>query len=385
MKMHFKRFVTLALLSVLALFLVSCTTVLKNTPEDDEGNTVSLSTYFGSGEDIVIMDNGLSDFQTLVIGSANYTGYKQTGMNLADSYFYQYSKKMEAVMSSGKYPKTNIVTFGRVSDVSLSVKLADAIDALPEDSYAWGMAYEDGVLALYANSKYAVDAPISKTLSAHDLFDDLYAGLSLLVDGDKVTVKDGMFYINVVTADEYQQLLIEDDEKYDAEKAERMALRVEYLKGEIAKFNTDDFGTAETGSTLTTDFGSATSGSPDYYPTSGSHPRVLFTSEDIPLVRENIESLKGTAEYRKFIEYLNMEYLTGILGEPRKQSRGYHNYDAEVLMAIQANALAYAIYGEEYYGYTAIYAIKNFLTTLHIDYIYSDQCREFGYVMYISA
>ena len=384
MKTRIMKRSTVALLSMLVICLVAALVIFK-TADNATENPVLSGTYLGEGDGIVIMDNGESDFKTLVIGSANHTGASQTAMQLADSYFYKFSNDINAVRSSESYPKENVITYGRVSDIPLSVKLADAIDALPADSYAWGIAYENGVLALYANAKYAVDAPVSKTLSAHDLFDDLYAGLSALTSDKKFTVKEGMFIIKEVTANEYQRLLDEDDAKYDAEREERMALRVEYLKGEIGRFSNTDFGTAETGSTLTTDFGSAASGSPDYYPTNGEHPRVLFTKDDIPAIRESIESSVGTAEYRKFVEYLDMEYLTGILGEPRKQSRGYHNYDAEVLMAIQANALAYAIYGEEYYGYTAIYAIKNFLTTLHVDYIYSDQCREFGYVMYISA
>ncbi len=47
--------------------------------------------------------------------------------------------------------------------------------------------------------------------------------------------------------------------------------------------------------------------------------------------------------------------------------------------------MAYAVYGDEYFGYSAIYAIKNYLMTLDVDYIRSDQCREFGMVMYIAA
>lgn len=165
------------------------------------------------------------------------------------------------------------------------------------------------------------------------------------------------------------------------ERIERLA----FLKKAVGEFKTEDFGTPETGYTLTVDFGRAPrNGKPETYPEKGAHPRVLFNAKDIPGVRETIEKYSGKPFVERFKEYLATD-ISGVLGEPALNNRGFHNWDGQTLAAIQAHALAYAVYGDEFYGYSAIYAIKNYLLTLDVDYIKSDQCREFGMVMYIAA
>lgn len=341
---------------------------------------------FASGDSVVLMDNGASNYKTLVYGTAPHTGVAGEANSLVNNFFYRLSEEISVEKESASTPTTNVVTYGRVTNVALSVRLADTIDALPEDSIAWGIAYENGVLALYANSKAALNANVSKTAAKNELYVDLYAALSDYVSDGKLAVPETLFRVQEITKAEYDNILAEDEVKFEAEKVAERAQKVEALKNKInTEFNTPDFGTPETGNTLTTDFGSASSGSPAYYPTAGEHPRVLFTEDDIPAIKASIEAKKGTAEYIRFMSYLERENFDGKLGAPKTDSRGYHNWSGDTLAAIQANALAYAIYGEEYYGYTAIYAIKNFLMTLNIDYIKSDQCREFGMVMYIAA
>ena len=169
-----------------------------------------------------------------------------------------------------------------------------------------------------------------------------------------------------------------------ADTPERLE-RLEFLKRAVGEFNTEDFGTPETGYTLTVDFGKAPkNGKPETYPEKGAHPRVLFNQKDIPFVKESIEKHDGEGFIERFKEYLATD-VTGVLGEPALDRRGFHNWRGDILATIQAHALAYAVYGEEYYGYSAIYAMKNYLLTLDVDYIKSDQCREFGMVMYITA
>ena len=161
--------------------------------------------------------------------------------------------------------------------------------------------------------------------------------------------------------------------------------RLTFLKAAVKEFKTEDFGTPETGSTLTVDFGRAPKGGkPEAYPKKGAHPRVIFNEKDIPGIAANVENNPNSLAVKKFKEYLTWD-LDGKLGEAYKQWRGWINLDLRVLSAIQAQALAYAVYGDEYYGYSAVYAMKNFLLTLDIDYIFSDQCREFGLVMYMTA
>ena len=63
------------------------------------------------------------------------------------------------------------------------------------------------------------------------------------------------------------------------ERIERLA----FLKKAVGEFKTEDFGTPETGNTLTVDFGRAPrNGKPETYPEKGAHPRVLFNKNDIP-------------------------------------------------------------------------------------------------------
>ncbi len=69
-------------------------------------------------------------------------------------------------------------------------------------------------------------------------------------------------------------------------RAERLA----FLKAAVKEFKTEDFGTPETGNTLTVDFGKAPRcGKPETYPIKGAHPRVLFNEKDIPGIRAAIE------------------------------------------------------------------------------------------------
>ena len=91
----------------------------------------------------------------------------------------------------------------------------------------------------------------------------------------------------------------------------------------------------------------------------------------------------------------------GRLGAPAPDYNGrsgLHNFDSEVLAAIEARAFLFRVlyeqdlkegsfdaYRRDVYGYSAILGIKNFLETLDIQYISSDQCREFGYTMFVAA
>jgi len=91
----------------------------------------------------------------------------------------------------------------------------------------------------------------------------------------------------------------------------------------------------------------------------------------------------------------------GILSAPYEHTsgrKGIHNYDFGVLGTIEAKAFMYRLMFEQdhaagsvealerdKYGYEAIIAMKNYLRTLDIQYITSDQCRDYGYVMFIAA
>ena len=118
---------------------------------------------------------------------------------------------------------------------------------------------------------------------------------------------------------------------------------------------------------------------------------VLNNSFTNPDYKSALSKLKAIADSE----------CTGILPAATEHTsgrKGIHNYDGTVLGTIEAKAFMYRIMFEQdfaegsvealerdKYGYEAIVAIKNYLKTLDIQYITSDQCREYGYVMFIAA
>ena len=119
------------------------------------------------------------------------------------------------------------------------------------------------------------------------------------------------------------------------------------------------------------------------------HPRLLVTKDTIPTIRKALEENTPTNE--RFFEILDASTTTvnnGKLGKVQTDydgRKGLHNYDKTVLEFIQIKALGYLVDGHELYGYQAIHCMKQFLGTLDIQYISSDQCREYGNTMFTAA
>ena len=88
-----------------------------------------------------------------------------------------------------------------------------------------------------------------------------------------------------------------DPSVYSASRTERL----EFLKRAVGEFNTCDFGSPETGNTLTVDFGTAPrNGKPETYPKAGAHPRVLFNADDIPGIKAAFEAYSDSLFVKKF-------------------------------------------------------------------------------------
>ena len=67
-------------------------------------------------------------------------------------------------------------------------------------------------------------------------------------------------------------------------------------------------------------------------------------------------------------------------------TRDRHNMDYRVLAAIEAKAFRYALTGDAAYAREALAAIKNYIRTLDIpEGVLPDECRAYGYVIYIAA
>ena len=107
------------------------------------------------------------------------------------------------------------------------------------------------------------------------------------------------------------------------------------------------------------------------------HPRLLITNDNLPLVKTMLNERNTTNTI--FKNYVNRTLENdGMLADKS------NNFDGYPLDIIQAKALAYLIYEDEYYGYQAILYMKNFLLSLNI-VSQSDQFRQYGQVMFTAA
>lgn len=126
---------------------------------------------------------------------------------------------------------------------------------------------------------------------------------------------------------------------------------------------------------------------PPLSPEIGTHPRLLLTAADLPGIRAALRRAECKAAATQFRAMCETE-TDGALPPATLHETGRpgkYNIDYDLLAVIQAKALDYLLSGRRERGYEAILAIKNYLRTLEIDWIHSDQCREFGWVMYNTA
>ena len=122
------------------------------------------------------------------------------------------------------------------------------------------------------------------------------------------------------------------------------------------------------------------------FPKAGEHPRLLFTKEMIPNIKRVLEDSRFDP-FTSSVKAASSTEFDGILPTPSYQTgrRGLHNYDPVGLEIIAAKAFMYAVYGDRELAYQAIDAMQNYLLTLNIRFIFCDQCRDYGNVMYTAA
>ena len=239
-------------------------------------------------------------------------------------------------------------------------------------SHAWVFYYRDGKLAIVANSAEAYEIATARFFETY-------------FSGDAITFKD--------TLKEYGSMTDEDYEEYKAEEerkaAEKLKAERDALLEDLLPLYEDQSEEIQSGKLLGT--ATANIGTPKWVaPTSSpinEHPRLFITKDNIEQMREALK--EPTATNERFRSILESESSTdGKCGPVQKDFRnrnGLHNYDNRILELIQIKALGYLIEGHELFGYQAIYYMKNFLLTLDIQYIASDQCREYGNVMMTAA
>ena len=270
--------------------------------------------------------------------------------------------------------------------------LSEKVTAAPDDHH-WVFHYRAGKLAIVANTSVAYEYAAEKFFSTY-------------VSGNKIIIKDTLLQHGVLTSEEYAEHLAELDriaaeekKAYNAAMLLELLPRVENQREEFktikGKWNTYDEISSSNPEILlfmqyTENIGSTTWGPAPSDPID-EHPRLLLTADKIPTIREMLKQDTATNEY--FLTLVDRVIANeGLLPPPTYKGENAtvnnsleHNYDDSILSAIQAKALAYLLYEDEYYGYQAIYYMKNFLKTLDIKIIPSDQCRSYGYVMYTAA
>ncbi len=299
-----------------------------------------------------------------------------------------------AVYSLGVVESKLGVLFGKTGNkaaelagAALEAKLA----TLGKKDFCWAFAYYDGMLAIAASSAEAYAFA----------FNDFFEKYS---NGSKVSFKDDLSYTGVLTYAELDELLTKQEQAAaDAKREENAKLlddivgkvedqrsELSTLKGRWNKYSDTDpllflFGT------YTKELPASNWGAPHTEPTADEHPRLLITRDMLPNIRaslreENITNSNFLANVDKLIE--NDAILPpATLQDTNAQVSlaNIHNYDAGMLDVIQAKALAYLLYDDPYYGYLAIYYMKNYIMSLDIKQIASDQCRQYGYVMFVAA
>jgi len=154
------------------------------------------------------------------------------------------------------------------------------------------------------------------------------------------------------------------------------AFLVPTVKTAIAGFGGSDFGTGS----IRSDLGGSYA-VPSVHPTTGQHPRVLFTSLSVAGLSDALED--ATTEAKAVYNGAISSPPDGILEDDEFEQET----DQQILSAIQTLALDYQRTGNPLSGYRAIYAIKNVLKTLTDSWTGNDDVahRYYGYAMYITA
>ncbi|MBR5044515.1 MAG: heparinase II/III family protein [Clostridia bacterium] len=148
--------------------------------------------------------------------------------------------------------------------------------------------------------------------------------------------------------------------------------KVATIKTKAASFENSAFGSGS----IRSDLGGSYAATPAK-PTEGQHPRVLFNGNDIAGIRTELYDARSRAAASLFRKTV----AKPTDGKLPNQSQ---NFSDPVMNGIQALALDYVLTGNEISGYSAIYAIKNALTTINYSGM-SDVTRYYGYTMYIAA
>ena len=365
MKKHLLIYALILTIVMAVGVLTGCTTPPEETPEDG---------WKPSGADILIVKKNTPITFTTLYGEPEELSKEAAGLFKSAVA----SNKLGVINSffpASTMNENNEIIIGS-SDRTASLKAKELYDKEKSGLYSWTFYYYDGKLAIYAEDK------TSYKLAFEDLF-ERYA------NSDSLTVKDTLAECMNMTEKEYDEYLDAIDVANAEAKKKEHAKLIDSIKSDIKKQRTaldEDIRfdiRMMTSNLLTLVPAGKRFDKPEYDPIN-EHPRVMFTKDDIPGIRKALR--EDTASNAYFFELLEKEY-DGILkpAPAYKEGVSTHNYNGNDLEPIMAKALAYQIYDDPYYGYQAIYAMKNYLQTLQIIYISGDQYRQFGDVGFAIA
>ena len=344
----------------------------------------------------VIIASQTASFEYLVLFDSNSDEdiARNGAVAFADElYAEKFVKKSIISYSATKINEEKEIIFG-ASDRAASKKASELVDAksakAPED-FHWAIVFADGKLAIVANSEKGYELAIKELFTTY-------------LRNGKIIVKSNLVAEGTLTYADYKAE-IDEQERIEAEKklAENKKILDKLMpsiveqretlanyKGKINPYETND-PLVYLFKQYTANIGTSSWGTSPVSPEKDQHPRLLITEDMLPSLKLSLK--EDNAFTKRFRELLDATLENdGIL--PSKEDLGIngtvdlsniHNYDDSYLELIQVKALAYLAYGDELYGYQAIYYMKNFLKSLDIEQIASDQCRQYGYTMFTAA
>ncbi len=364
----------LALMLVLTLGMLSGCDLPFDLPFGDNGDNAGDDEWEPSGANVTIFKKGAPvSFYVIygtpteiTSGAANTfkEAVRQTKLATINSAFgsAQVTEEKEIILGD--------------SDRTASIKAKELYESKKSGLYSWAFYYYDGKLAIYAESTRAYELAIEDFL-------EKYATSTAL------TVKDNLAECVNMSNAEYDEYLEKIDIEANNDRKEQNEKLISDILSDIRKQRDElaenklfDPRTATTNLLTLVPLGKQWGEAP--YNPIDEHPRVMFTKDDIPGIRKALRDNTATNAY--FFELLEADY-DGILNPAPayKEGQAAHNYNGGALERIMVKALAYQVYDDPYYGYQAIYAMKNYLKTLQIIYISGDQYRQFGDVGFTVA
>ena len=248
--------------------------------------------------------------------------------------------------------KTEIIVGPSDRQVSIdAMAFLDEKMANSEDSIHCVFHYADEKLAIVANGEAAYEMAISKFL-------DMYSANA------KISFKDTLKEHVSLSENEYLDYkfdkYLEDREEVEDQHdkdLDKLLDKLEDQRDELV--SSDAFGSS------TKDIGYSLWGEVPVKP-SDDHPRLLLNKDTLDGVKRAL-MLTGDKNSAAVLGYFDAAVSgDAILPPPKYQGTNttvdadeIHNFSSDILGRIQAKALAYLVTEDAYYGYEAIYYIKN--------------------------